>query len=123
MAELMLLRNRALKAGAATGLALAAVLTAGGASHAAATGAQGDSTQTAELGVLASAPRFISGYSYHCSTEMAIDSITGPEAQHVVSTKYSSARYDKKKASWKYTGSKIVVVLNNNGFCVTAWRR
>jgi hypothetical protein len=107
MAELMLLRNRALKAGAATGLALAAVLTAGGASHAAATGAQGDSTQTAELGVLASAPRFISG----------------PEAQHVVSTKYSSARYDKKKASWKYTGSKIVVVLNNNGFCVTAWRR
>ncbi len=118
-----LLRSKVLKAGASAGLALAAVLTVGGPSYAAVDTQDGSSQTSDELVVLASAPRFISGYSFHCSEEMAKDSITGPEANNVVATKYSSARYDKAKKTWKYTGSKVVVVLNNNGYCVTAWRR
>ncbi|MFK0264170.1 hypothetical protein ACIQU1_22995 [Streptomyces angustmyceticus] len=118
-----LLRSKVLKAGASAGLALAAVLTAGGSSYAAGD-AQSGSFQTSDgLVVLQSAPRFISGYSLHCAEEMAKDSITGPEADRVVATKYSSARYDRAKKTWKYTGSKVVVVLNNSGYCVTAWRR
>ncbi|MFJ8535642.1 hypothetical protein [Streptomyces sp. NPDC093591] len=122
MAELNNLRNKALKAGTSVGLALAAVLTVVGSSYAAVDSQMG-SSQTAEAGVRASAPRFISGYSLHCSEEMAKDSITGPEAQNVVATKYSAARYDRARKTWKYTGSKVVVVLNDNGYCVTAWRR
>jgi hypothetical protein len=118
-----LLRSKVLKVGASAGLALAAVLTVGGSSYAAADAQNGSSQTSDEVAVLASAPRFISGYSLHCSEEMAKDSITGPEANNVVATKYSSARYDRARKTWKYTGSKIVVVLNNNGYCVTAWRR
>ncbi|MGW7363402.1 hypothetical protein ACWGI8_08235 [Streptomyces sp. NPDC054841] len=122
MAELTNLRNKALKVGVSVGLALAAALAVGGSSYAAAD-SQSGSSPTTEAVVNASAPRFISGYSLHCSEEMAKDSITGPEAQDVVAAKYSSARYDRIRKTWKYTGSKIVVVLNNNGYCVTAWRR
>jgi hypothetical protein len=122
MTELTGLRNKALKLGVPAGLALVAALTAGAPSYAAANG-QVDSPAMTEAVVYASAPRFISGYSLHCSEEMAKDSITGPEAQDVVAAKYSSARYDRTKKTWKYTGSKVVVVLNNNGYCVTAWRR
>ncbi|GAA5615377.1 hypothetical protein CP981_04210 [Streptomyces platensis] len=118
-----LLRGKVLKAGASAGLALAAVLTAGGASYAAGDAQSGSFQTSDELMVLQSAPRFISGYSLHCAEEMAKDSITGPEADRVVATKYSSARYDRAKKTWKYTGSKVVVVLNNSGYCVTAWRR
>ncbi|GGL18728.1 hypothetical protein GCM10010094_94780 [Streptomyces flaveus] len=118
-----LLRSRVLKVGASAGLALAATLTVGGSSYAAVDAQKGASQASVEIAVQASVPRFITGYSLHCSEEMAKDSITGPEADNVVATKYSSARYDRNKKTWKYTGSRVVVVLNNNGYCVTAWRR
>ncbi|MFJ2610488.1 hypothetical protein ACIO13_36880 [Streptomyces sp. NPDC087425] len=117
------LRSKALQIGASAGLALAAVLAVGGSSYASVHAENGSSQTSDEIVILASVPRFISGYSLHCSEEMAKDSITGPEANNVVATKYSSAKYDKTKKTWKYTGSKVVVVLNNNGYCVTAWRR
>ncbi|MGA5409362.1 hypothetical protein ACPCSC_19120 [Streptomyces lavendulocolor] len=122
MTEITGLRNKALMLGVSAGLALVAALGAGAPSYAAVND-RVDSPGMSEAVVYASAPRFISGYSLHCSEEMAKDSITGPEAQDVVAAKYSSARYDRTKKTWKYTGSKVVVVLNNNGYCVTAWRR
>ncbi|MGX2997610.1 hypothetical protein JNUCC64_25675 [Streptomyces sp. JNUCC 64] len=123
MGELVDRRSRVLGvAGVPVGLALVAVLTVGSASGVAA-GSGSDSSPMAGSGVYASAPRFISGYSLHCSEEMAKDSITGPEAQGVVAARYSSARYDRNRKTWKYTGSRVVVVLNKNGYCVTAWRR
>lgn len=119
-----LLRSRVLKVGASAGLALAATLTVGGSSYAAVDAPQNGASQApVETAVQASVPRFITGYSFHCSEEMAKDSITGPEADNVVATKYSSARYNRTDKTWKYTGRTVVVVLNNNGYCVTAWRR
>lgn len=84
----------------------------------------GASTQS-EVAAQAStvAPRFITGYSYHCSEEMAADNISGPEAEWVVGNYYFSADYDEEQDTWRYDGPGITVVLNPSGYCVTAWRR
>lgn len=72
------------------------------------------------------APRYISGYSYHCSQEMANDNITGPEADSLVQNYWLSATYQEKdppeSSTWRYDGPNLAVILNLNGWCVTAFR-
>lgn len=75
-----------------------------------------------ETAVQATAPRFVSGYSFHCSQEMAAEDVTGAEVDWVVQNYYLSATYDEEQATWRYPGPTLIVVLNNNGFCVTVFR-
>lgn len=70
----------------------------------------------------ATAPRFVTGYSLHCSQEMAEDNVTGAEVDWVVENYYLSAAYNEEEETWRYPGPTLIVVLNNNGFCVTVFR-
>lgn len=87
-----------------------------------------DTTPTAsthQLGVagqLATAPRFVTGYSFHCSQEMANDNVTGSEVDFVVQNYYLSAAYNDLEDTWRYPGPTLIVVLNPSGFCVTVFR-
>ncbi|WP_182873783.1 DUF4258 domain-containing protein [Microbispora sp. H10670] len=72
--------------------------------------------------ILAGAPCIVTGYSLHAAEEMAKDSITGDQVEDVVYTTCSRA-VKQTNGNWKYTKGKIVVICNNNGYVVTAWRR
>lgn len=68
------------------------------------------------------APRFVTGYSLHCSEEMGDDNVTGAEVDHVVENYYLRATYDEGRDTWRYPGPTLIVVLNPNGYCVTVFR-
>ncbi|GAA3037647.1 hypothetical protein [Streptosporangium longisporum] len=75
-----------------------------------------------EMQIEAGAPCIVTGYSLHAAEEMAKDSITGDQVEDIVYTTCSRA-VKQSNGNWKYTKGKIVVICNNNGYVVTAWRR
>lgn len=70
----------------------------------------------------AGAPCLVSGYSIHAAEEMAKDRISAEQVEDIVFTTCRRA-VKQKNGNWKYTKGKIVVICNNNGYVVTAWRR
>lgn len=80
-----------------------------------------ETTASAEQ-LLASAPCIVTGYSLHASEEMAVDSIGSDEVENLVYSGCSSAKWQKKKKTWKYQNRKLVVIANSNGYIVSAWR-
>lgn len=73
-----------------------------------------------------SAPRMITGYTPHGGAAMADQNIAESEVDAVVLGAWLSATYDEERATWRYTGGgdfpSVVVILNDGGQVVTAWR-
>ncbi|WP_405160729.1 hypothetical protein OG203_30700 [Nocardia sp. NBC_01499] len=72
----------------------------------------------------ASAPCFVSGYSWHAEQEMNAENITSDYVEHVVQTTCHSAQWQSGKKNWKYTTGRggLTVIANSNGYVITVWR-
>lgn len=71
---------------------------------------------------MATAPRYISGYSDHCARELAADGISREAAGAQVANGYLSAVWQAEGQTWRYNGPVVTIVLNVNGYCVTAFK-
>ncbi|MFK8906948.1 DUF4258 domain-containing protein [Streptomyces sp. YS-3] len=103
-------------------LSSGAMLTAGGAQ---ATGRAAIHTAHSGEGSLyqlpAGGPCIVTGYSYHAQQRMAERRISSDEVENLVYSTCGKAR-KQSDGTWKYTGRKLIVICNDNGYVVTLWR-
>lgn len=76
----------------------------------------------APVEVLASAPRYITGYTDHCELRLKQRNISKGHAESVVENNWRKAYKDREHGTWQYQDKTILVSLNNNGACVTVKR-
>lgn len=82
----------------------------------------GDARTSVPADVLASAPRYITGYTDHCETRLKQRKISKGHAEPVVENNWRSAYKDRKHGTWQYQDKTVLISLNNSGACVTATR-